>query len=79
MMQGFLICMDKRPTGGKPIWIKTICYDGKLLFDRAGDKEYCAEVITPEIRQQIDSIRTRGQLDRLKKTIEERIAECEGM
>ena len=79
MMQGFLICMDKRPTGRRPIWIKTICYNGRLLFDRAGGQEYCAEIITPEIRQQIDRIRTRGQLDRLKEAIEERIAECEGM
>ena len=78
MMQGFLICMDKRPTGRRPIWIKTICYNGRLLFDRAGGQEYCAEIITPEIRQQIDRIRTRGQLDRLKKEIEERIAECDG-
>ena len=68
-MNGLVICMNKRPDGRRPIQIKSICGGGRVLYDKVGDREYCAEEITQEIRQMMANVRTTKQLEELKQKI----------
>ncbi len=63
-----LIMMDKRPDGRKPIRIKSICCNGRILLDRTGETE---KMTMPDAKwaKMLDNIRTPGQLDKLREAI----------
>lgn len=64
-----IIMMDKRPDGRKPIRIKSICYNGRILLDRTGGAEKRTMPDAPWM-QMVDNIRTPGQLNKLREAIE---------